>query len=273
MSFIKRQFSKPKTSWIIFDIDEDGVISKQSYNGKRKLLSCPRHDGPRDFELVLTDANKIVMRWTSSKNSEYQIEVDASGINRSLFDNTEPFNVSGKFQKLLPKEDFFWYKSKNNGDGAVTYEREAIPAEKLDNTYELYRIIFYFCKLCLNCRFDPEKMATTGTFFICFPDYYYSQYVFKRLFFAYLKQNHLLPKDNQWEIVFFDSIEMKKTKDSREITAKEAEGNWDISTALYYNTDELTKMKIRSGLCLGMELQFYDKQGNKKGEPILFHGF
>ena len=274
MSFLKRLFVKHKTSWIIIDIDDDGNLSKQSQEGKHILLYHPCCDGPRDFELLMSDANKIVMRWSSGIASEYQIEVDASGINRSLFDNVESFILNGRFQKLIPKERFFWRIKKTNDEGVVTYERKEIPAEKLDDSYELYRIIFYFYWLCLNNGYDKTKMAASGTFYIRFPGSDASKQVFERLFMAYLTHEQCLPDDADWDIIICDKIIMETPS---KIITKEGSDRFIVTIETEYSPKGVIESRVEKlgdEICPGLLMTtfyWYNRYGKRRGE-LCFHG-
>ena len=274
MSFIKRLLIKPKNSWIIIDIDDDGILNVQSRKGKYKLLYHPGFDGPRDFKLLMTEADKIVMRWCESIAGECQIEIDASGINRALFENADPFILNGRFQKLIPKEKFYWRTRKTHDEGTVSYERIEIPAEKLDNTYELYRIIFYFYWLCLNGKYDKTKMATLGSFYIRFPGSDDSKQVFERLFMAYLKQEQWLTNDANWDVIICDKIIMETPS---KIITKEGCDDSIVTIKTEYSPKGVIERRVES---FGDEISpglwrtiiyWYDREGRKSGELCL-HG-
>lgn len=281
MSFLKRSLTNPKISWIIINIEDDGFLSEQTREGKTILSHGLGGDNAMGYELFLTDKDKIALRWDASPTNTFQIEVDASGINRSLFDDAEPLRLVAFPNRLVPKEEFCWYKEKTKDNKLKTDNDEPvqipIPPDRLDNTYELYRIVYYFEKLCLTMTYDREKMAESGIFYIVYPGTDDSKTVFKRLFSAYLKQSHLLPDNAQWSIILCDEVDMEQTVESREITTIEGEED-DISLTykIEYGQSDVIRMKTKrlaqGGILLVMEITLYDKSGKALGEPIVFQG-
>ncbi len=280
MSFLKRSLTNPKISWIIINIEDDGFLSEQTREGKTTLSQCPDCKVARGYELFLTDKDKIALRWNASPTNTYQIEVDASGIYRSLFDDAEPLRLVAFPDRLVPKEGFCWYKEKTKDNKLKTDNDEPvqipIPPDRLDNTYELYRIVYYFEKLCLTMTYDREKMAESGIFYIVYLGTSDSKTVFERLFSAYLKRSHLLPDNAQWDVVFCDEVVMKKTRGSRLITTKKSEGDTMLTNEVEYGQNDVIRMKTnrldQDGITLVTEITLYDKSGKALGEPLVFQG-
>ncbi len=220
MNLFKRLFGKPTITWIVIDIDDEGRLCLQTNNDESRSFDGCMCDGPREFELWLTDKNRIAMRWEENANNAYQIEVDGSGIGRSLFDDAERLLIVTMPNELVKKEVFCWYKRKANNEGTTDYVQKPIPPEKLDNTYELYRIVYWFVRLCIDAEYDKYKMAATGTFYIGLPGTDVGREVLKRLFIAYLKQIHVLAENSQWDVVICDKVVVNQTRKSITITTK-----------------------------------------------------
>ena len=93
MNIFKKLFVKPKISWIIINLEDDGTLSRQTCYGKQKLLEFTGRGGPRGFYIVLED-DKVVMRWIDgSPGIQYQIETESSDTFRSFFEDAEIFTV------------------------------------------------------------------------------------------------------------------------------------------------------------------------------------
>lgn len=285
MNYLERLFTKPKISWIIVNLEDNGFLSEQTREGKTILSQGPDGYVARGYELFLTDKDKIALRWDASPTNTFHIEVDASGIYRSLFDEAEPLRLVAFPDRLVPQEEFCWYKEitkenrlKTDNDEPDEYSQAPIPPDRLNNTYELYRIVYYFEKLCLTMIYDREKITKSGTFYIVFSGTNASKTVFKRLFSAYLKQSHLLPDNAQWDIIICDEVDMEQTKESRKITTIER-GEDDISliNKMVYRQNDVIRMKTKrldqEGMMLMAEITFYDKSGKAWGEPLVLQGF
>ena len=285
MNYLERLFTKPKISWIIVNLEDNGFLSEQTREGKTILSQGPDGYVARGYELFLTDKDKIALRWDTSPTNTFQIEVDASGIYRSLFDEAEPLRLVAFPDRLVPKEEFCWYKEitkenrlKTDNDEPDEYSQAPIPPDRLNNTYELYRIVYYFEKLCLTMTYDRDKMAESGTFYIVFPGTDVGREVFKRLFIACLKQIHILTENSQWDVVICDRVFVKQTKRSNTITAKTGSGDEVSTVETVYRHDGVIKSKMEGfgdedapGLWHS-SFSAFDRKGKLMCDPIEFWG-
>ena len=248
-------------------MDDNGKVFLQTNNDENRPLDGFLCDGPREFELWLTDKNRIAMRWEENANNAYHIEVDGSGIRRSFFEDAERLLIVTMPNALVRKEEFCWFKRKANNEGTIDYVQKPIPPQKLNNTYELYRIVYWFVRLCIAAEYDNCKMATHGTFYICFPGSEVGREVFKRLFIAYLKQIHILTENSQWDVVICDKVVVNQTRKSIMITTKSGSGD-EVSTveAVYRPSGVLMKRIESFGTedCPGMwysKYSLFDRKG------------
>ena len=270
MKSFKRFFSKPQISWIVIGIDDDEHLYLQTNIDDKKTLNGHICDGPREFEMELK-SNKIKLQWVAGiAPHPYYKEVDATGINPSLFEEPRG-RLSDLPKQLIPKDGFCLFNWVPKEGGGYNSERVEINPERLDDAYEYYRILTYLAGYIQHGKrvMDWQRLSSRGTFYIGLQGTQDSKEVVKRFFSLFINRS-------QWDIIICDKVVVKQVGKSTTIVAKDEDRDWIHTIEDDYSKNEIlirrTEISRGDKGVYRMTSSRFDSEGNLMGKPFVVHG-